>query len=112
MRQRYVLPIFACCCSALLMTTVAYGQATPKQNPPTTPPFNPSAKTESTTPSSFLSQAIEINEAEVEVGRLASSRAMDKRVKDFANMMIKTGVLRASRLRTRRLHRLARLESI
>jgi len=50
---------------------------------------NLSAKTESTTPRSFLSQAIEINEAEVEVGRLASSRAMDKRVKDFANMMVK-----------------------
>jgi putative membrane protein len=85
------------------MATAAYGQdpanprqnpnspATPRQNPPaaTTPPYNPSAKADTATPSPFLSQAIEINEAEVELGRLASSRAMDKRVKDFGNMMIK-----------------------
>jgi len=70
-----------------------------QQNPPTktTPSPSPTAPSNRPGPSitstsdnsSFLDQAIEINQAEVELGRLASTKATDKRVKDFAAMMVK-----------------------
>src|SRR5262245_40925387 len=91
MRQRYVLKIFGCCTFALLGLTYGYGQnppGTPRQNPAnTTPPYNPQAtrpNSDTSTQGGFLSQAIEINQAEVDLGKLAASKAMDKSVKDFA----------------------------
>ena len=36
----------------------------------------------------FLKKAMEANEAEIELGRMAQTKAQDQRVKDFANMMV------------------------
>jgi len=104
MSQRNHFRIFASSALVLMMLTLGYGQ-----NPPNAPSQNPANQPTKTTPSpsttspanrptagatsgdssSFLSQAIEINQAEVEIGRLASSKATDKRVKSFADMMVK-----------------------
>ena len=102
MSQRTHFRIFASSALLLLMLTLGYSQNPP--NPPSQNPANQPTKTTpspsttspatrpnpaSTSDSSFLSQAIEINQAEVEIGRLASSKATDKRVKSFADMMVK-----------------------
>ena len=105
MSQRNHFRIFASSALVLMMLTLGYSQ-----NPPNPPSQNPANQPTKTTPapsitspatrpnpagatsvdsSSFLSQAIEINQAEVEIGRLASSKATDKRVKSFADMMVK-----------------------
>jgi len=104
MSQRTHFRIFASSALLLLMLTLGYSQ-----NPPNPPSQNPANQPTKTTPSpsttspatrpnpasattgdsSFLSQALEINQAEVEIGRLASSKATDKRVKSFADMMVK-----------------------
>ena len=103
MSQRNHFRIFASSALVLMMLTLGYSQ-----NPPNPPSQNPANQPTKTTPpsttspanrptagatsgdsSSFLSQAIEINQAEVEIGRVASSKATDKRVKSFADMMVK-----------------------
>ena len=76
----------ACCIFALLIATFGYGQNPPANTSPST--NSPTTRTNST-PSPFLNQVIEINHAEVELGHLASSKAADKRVKTFADMMVK-----------------------
>jgi len=103
MRQRTVSQIFPCCLFVLLTATLVYSQipsapAQNPQNPPTRTGPSPSttSPTNRTNPSSnspsdstsFLNQAIEISQSEIELGRLASSKASDKRVKDFGTMMV------------------------
>ena len=103
MSQRAVSQIFACCTFVLMMATLAYSQnpQAPAQNPQnpatkTTPSPSNTAPTNRTNPTSnvpsdstsFLNQAIEISQAEIELGRLASSKASDKRVKNFGTMMV------------------------
>src|SRR5262245_11695070 len=92
MRKILASKICAGCTFALLMATLGYGQNPPATNPQNSPAnSSPAARanTNTSTSDSFLSQAIEINQAEMELGRLASSKAADKRVKSFADMMVK-----------------------
>src|SRR5579883_982254 len=42
-----------------------------------------------TSSDSFLKQAIEMNQAEVEVSKLAQNKAQDPKVKDYAEMMVR-----------------------
>src|SRR4030095_7974802 len=60
----------------------------PSTTSPTTNRTNPSSNVPSDS-ASFLNPAIEISQAEIELGRLASSKASDKRVKDFGTMMVR-----------------------
>jgi putative membrane protein len=71
---------------AFILTAGAYGQNRPAT---TTPPSNTQQRSTTNSPPSFLAQAIEINQAEVELGHVAESKAADQRVKDFSKMMIK-----------------------
>jgi putative membrane protein len=54
---------------------------------------NPGGKSQNTTTKTgtdgALTKAIEMNEAEVELGKIAVQKAENSRVKDFANMMVK-----------------------
>lgn len=108
MSQRKICAILVCC--GLIWASAAYSQNQnpPNQAPPSPQsprtPANPSPR-ESTSPTSrtnqtdtkstsntgdsFVSKAIEINSAEVELGKLAAKKAQNTRVKTFANMMVK-----------------------
>jgi predicted outer membrane protein len=69
---------------ALCMTVACWAQAqtgTSKQGTYSTTNQTPAA-------SAFLKKAMEANEAEIEFGRMAQTKAQDQRVKDFANMMV------------------------
>jgi putative membrane protein len=48
--------------------------------------------------SAFLKKAMEGSEAEIELGRLAQTKAQDQRVKDFANMMVTDHTMALNRL--------------
>lgn len=69
-------------------------RGTRPENPPTVPPTNeralpssnPSTANES---NAFLTQAIESNTAEVQLGRLAATKAQNQRVKTYADMLVK-----------------------
>jgi putative membrane protein len=100
MSQRTISQTFACCTLLLVIATIAYSQNLPApaqnpQNPPartspsTTSPnrTNPSSNVPSDS-TSFLNKAIEISQAEIELGRLASSKASDMRIKNFGTMMV------------------------
>jgi len=74
--------VFIYCSLTVMVATAAYGQSSAANR----------TKTVGTLPadsSSFLNQIIEINQAEADIGRLAFTKAADKRVKDFAAMMVK-----------------------
>ena len=69
---------------ALCMTVACWAQAqtrTSQQGTYSTTNQTPAA-------SAFLKKAMEGNEAQIELGRLAQTKAQDQRVKDFANMMV------------------------
>ena len=98
----------SCLCCILALTIAATSSSAQNQNPrdqpnqpgnrPETTPTPPSTTapgqqgrpaTTSSDDDSFLSKALEINAAEVELGRLAATKAQNKRVKDYANMLVK-----------------------
>jgi len=88
-----------------MMSTVAFAQANTQTNRGGTPGFNPnSSQGTATTPrsttqgsespssqgvSSAASELVEMNAAEVAVGKTAASKAQNAEVKSFANMMVK-----------------------
>ena len=98
----------SCLCCSLALTIATTSSSAQNQNPPRDPPNQPGARqgttpaspsitapgqqgrsTTSSTDDSFLSKAIEINAAEVQLGQLAATKAQNQRVKDYANMMVK-----------------------
>jgi putative membrane protein len=87
MSQRKIFASLACC--VLICATIAFGQnQTPAQRDPvTTAPRADTAHPSSN--DSFLSKAIEINMAEVELGKLAANKAQNARVKSYADMLVK-----------------------
>ena len=96
MSQRKICAILACC--VLILATAAFGQnqtprapgSAPPRDPATTPPRAEIDKTSHPAGNdTFLSKAIEINMAEVEVGKLASKKAQNPRVKSYAEMLVK-----------------------
>jgi predicted outer membrane protein len=101
MSQRTIFASLAC--RLLICATVAFGQ---NQTPPTQTPRAPGnapqrdpaitaprADTDKTAHptgnDTFLSKAIESNMAEVELGKLASKKAQNPRVKSYADMLVK-----------------------
>jgi predicted outer membrane protein len=60
---------------------------------------SPSGKQNSASDKAFLQKAMEANEAEIELGRMAQSKAEDPRVKDFAAMMVQDHTNALNRLR-------------
>src|SRR4051794_35667085 len=58
-----------------------------------------SAKPGSTSDRAFLQKAMEANEAEIELGRMAKSKAKNQKVKDSAAMMVKDHTNALNRLR-------------
>jgi predicted outer membrane protein len=90
MSQRRICAILACC--VLILATAAFGQSQtpPNRDPATTPPRAEIDKTSLPAGNdTFLSKAIEINMAEVELGKLAAKRAQNPRVKSYADMLVK-----------------------
>src|SRR5262245_47212964 len=96
------LPKFLFCCAFGLMLTVslrAQNSPNPQQSVPPgprgqAPPPQPGPRggaplTTTTAGNNFLSTAIEINQAEIELGQLATTKAQSERVKTYAQMLIK-----------------------
>jgi predicted outer membrane protein len=71
-----------CFAVAICLTVAVVGFAQSKQGRTT-----PSSST--TTDTAFLKKAMEENKAEVELGRLAESKAENQRVKEFGEMMVR-----------------------
>jgi putative membrane protein len=109
MNQRSIRVVLICFLALGIAATPAYSQnpnppnqpGNRPENVPTIPPraTTPQTPGQGTRPTSsplttgqnnaFLDQAIEINTAEIQLGRLAAAKSQNQRVKDYANMLVK-----------------------
>jgi putative membrane protein len=86
MSQRRLSAVLACSLALAMMVVTAAAQ---NQNAPSPPPrANPNPPVASAS-DIFLVKAIEINSAEVELGKLAAMKAQNPRVKSYADMLVK-----------------------
>lgn len=84
--------LLACVLVLGITTTVGLSQNPPNQpgnRPATAPPSQVTRPATASPSDSFLTQAIESNTAEVQLARLAATKAQNQRVKDYANMLVK-----------------------
>jgi putative membrane protein len=92
MTQKNILwcvPAGAITIALLVGTVFAQTPAPPENNGPPDATILPVAKTDANEDAAFLSQAIELNYAEVELGKLAETRASSPKVKAYAAMLVK-----------------------
>src|SRR5688572_26549036 len=91
MKDRNLIRISMLCILTITfaVAVTAQGQNTPGHNPE----HQAGSRAKTTTPSSpqmsFESRVMEINSAEIQIGRLAATKSQNDRVKGFAQMMIK-----------------------
>jgi putative membrane protein len=95
MNQRSIR-VLVCILALGMAASQAYSQNAPTNPPRSTTPQTPGPGTRATPApatagqsNAFLDQAIEINIAEIQLGRLAAAKAQNQRVKDYANMLVK-----------------------
>jgi putative membrane protein len=92
MTQRNIVwcvPAAAMTIAMLVGTAFAQAPDTADQNEPADVTLRPVATTDANEDAAFLSQAIEMNYAEIELGKLAATRAESQRVKSYAAMLVK-----------------------